>query len=75
MKEDTTEPWVLPHFKACHGPCEQGRKPCPCPMACEEPTSDDGVEALGLIVMALLVIVFFAILGLGAVVGFVFRGA
>jgi hypothetical protein len=22
-------------MSACYGPCQQGRKPCPCPQACE----------------------------------------
>ncbi len=24
-------------YSACSGPCEQGRKPCPCPESCQEP--------------------------------------
>ena len=32
---DGTEPDVLPHYSRCTGPCDQGRKPCPCPVACE----------------------------------------
>lgn len=31
--------------EGCHGPCDQGRKPCPCPHACfveaEEPPEHD----------------------------------
>jgi hypothetical protein len=25
---------------ACSGPCEQGRRPCPCPDSCQEPERD-----------------------------------
>jgi hypothetical protein len=32
----------------CTGPCEQGKKDCPCPYACEQ--EDDGVEAVGAMV-------------------------
>lgn len=69
--KDETEPWVLPHFNTCHGPCEQGRKPCPCPMACEEPSKDDGVDSLGLLMVG--VVMLFAIIGVGAVIGFLWR--
>lgn len=24
------EPWHLPHFQGCAGPCDQGRRPCTC---------------------------------------------
>lgn len=30
-----TEPDVLPHYSRCTGPCDQGRKLCPCPTACQ----------------------------------------
>lgn len=65
---DGTEPTSLPHFSICHGPCDQGRKPCPCPIACEmeAPNSDElGVfEFLGKAVIIVL-----ALIGLGVVVG------
>lgn len=50
----------------CNGPCNQGDKPCPCPMACEQPSSDElGVfEVLGKFVVGVL-----AMIGLGALVG------
>lgn len=25
----------------CNGPCDQGRRACPCPMACQEPEPFD----------------------------------
>ena len=33
--DDGTEPTILPHYSRCTGPCDQGRKPCPCPISCE----------------------------------------
>lgn len=30
----------MDHFE-CHGPCKQGRLPCPTPEACERPDPDD----------------------------------
>lgn len=64
---DGTEPDVLPHWKECHGPCQQGRAPCPCPQACERVSADelDVFEALGR-----AVIWAFAFVGLGAVVAY-----
>lgn len=54
---DGTEPTVMPHMH-CHGPCEQGRKPCPAPHACERVDTDgDGLEVLG--GAAIVVIVLF----------------
>ena len=44
--DDGTEPTVL----RCHGPCEQGRKPCPVPAACEAGV-DDAPESLGRLVV------------------------
>jgi hypothetical protein len=40
---------TLPH---CAGPCDQGRKLCPCPEACESAAPDDGAldAASGIIV-------------------------
>lgn len=69
MKSDETEPWVLPHFKACHGPCEQGRLPCPCPMACEE--AEESISPAWSIVVGIVVV--FAVIGFGAVVGLYWR--
>lgn len=30
-----TEPDILPHYSRCAGPCDQGRKVCPCPSRCQ----------------------------------------
>lgn len=60
---DGTEPDVLPHYSRCTGPCDQGRKKCPCPAACEA-QDDDGVEAIGL--LACLGIAVIGIVGLVA---------
>lgn len=66
--QDGTEPTVLPHYMTCHGPCDQGRNPCPCPVACEmeAPNSDElGVfEFLGKAVIIVL-----ALIGMSVVVG------
>lgn len=57
---DGTEPDVLPHWKECHGPCQQGRTPCPCPVACERPHESEGsFRLLGrafIVVMLLLAV-------------------
>lgn len=58
---DGTEPTIMPHMH-CHGPCEQGRKPCPAPAACERvDTESDGLNALGAAVVV-VVILFAAVL-------------
>ena len=50
---DGTEPTILPHVRCCTGPCDQGRKPCPAPDACEL-RNDDDLEMLGRIVLAII---------------------
>lgn len=51
---DGTEPTIMPHMH-CNGPCEQGRKPCPAPEACERvDVESDGLETLGAIVLLIL---------------------
>jgi hypothetical protein len=63
---DGTEPTSLPHYTFCNGPCDQGRKACPCPVACErEDPSMSGFEILGK-----LVIVVLALVGAGVIVGY-----
>ena len=51
---DGTEPTIMPHIH-CSGPCNQGRKPCPAPAACER-VDVDGAEGeyLGAIVLAVI---------------------
>lgn len=51
-------------MKHCTGPCEQGDKPCPCPMACESPEEFNGLELIGSAVIWLL-----AIIGAGVLIG------
>lgn len=46
----------------CHGPCEQGRRACPCPQACYQPEEDDRMDVVVLAV--LLTWVLIVILGL-----------
>ena len=63
---DGTEPDVLPHYSRCSGPCDQGRKKCPCPVACEMEAPEDfnALEILGKFVVGVL-----ALIGLGVLVG------
>ncbi len=50
------EPDVLPCW-SCHGPCEQGRLPCPTPEACELPPKHDIVRVvLGDLVVSILLL-------------------
>ena len=44
--DDGTEPTVM----RCTGPCDQGDKPCPCPLACEA-REDDAPVGIGSIVL------------------------
>jgi hypothetical protein len=39
---------------SCTGPCNQGRKPCPCPEACGNPTYDGSMELLGMLMIYLM---------------------
>lgn len=52
--DDGTEPTILPHF--CCGPCNQGRKPCPTPWACQQPEADYHRDAVDRVVEVVLVI-------------------
>ena len=61
---DGTEPDVLPHYASCHGPCDQGRKKCPCPAACEAP---DELSILGIFVKFIVGVL--AMIGFGVLVG------
>ena len=55
---DGTEPTVL----RCHGPCDQGRKPCPCPAACEAREDEEQVDLVFLwAVVAILTVTIIAI--------------
>lgn len=61
-----TEPDVLPHWE-CHGPCHQGRAPCPTPEACERPDhTEDTFRLLGqaflAVVLAGIVVVLLGVL-------------
>lgn len=55
------------NYPHCTGPCQQGDKPCPCPLACEREDSVTDISILGLLVR--LVIITLAFVGLGAIVG------
>lgn len=61
--DDGTEPTILPHMRCCGGPCNQGRKPCPAPDACElqEPQDKQLVLVAVVVVVATLVILLAAI--------------
>jgi hypothetical protein len=39
---------------SCTGPCEQGRKTCPTPEACQRPDHDGGMELLGMLMIYLM---------------------
>lgn len=58
--DDGTEPTILPHYGRCNGPCDQGRKNCPTPEACELAadidSKSDGLEAAGLLALAIAVV-------------------
>lgn len=52
-------------MNACNGPCEQGRRPCPCPAACglEEPPEHDPLRVVFIdAVIAAIVIVAIAVI-------------
>lgn len=54
----------------CTGPCDQGRKPCPCPSACglEEPPEHDMMRViLGDLVIAVALVAVVAVVVLLAV--------
>ena len=54
----------------CNGPCDQGRKPCPCPSACglEEPPEHDMMRViLGDLVIAVALVAVVAVVVLLAV--------
>lgn len=51
-----TEPDVLPHWE-CHGPCHQGRLPCPTPHACERPENDNPYRLSTIFLAAVCVII------------------
>ena len=54
----------------CNGPCNQGRKPCPCPSACglEEPPEHDMLKVvMGDLVIAVALVAVVAVVVLIAV--------
>lgn len=56
-------------MKQCNGPCEQGRKPCPTPWACEveEPEHDMLRVVLFDVIVALMVLACVAMIVWGVV--------
>ena len=52
------------NYPHCTGPCHQGDKECPCPMACESPEDFNALETLGK-----LIIWFLALVGAGVLFG------
>lgn len=49
--------------KHCHGPCEQGRKPCPTPDACElQEVEDEHLMLATVIVVVATLIILLAVL-------------
>jgi hypothetical protein len=60
-------PSILPeHSVSCHGPCQQGRLPCPTPAACEQPEPDLVRVVLNDAVIAVLVLALIGALVLAA---------
>ena len=54
----------------CNGPCDQGRRPCPCPAACglEEPPEHDMLKVvMGDLVIAVALVAVVAVVVLVAV--------
>lgn len=53
-------------MKHCTGPCEQGKKPCPCPMSCEMAMDESTFRLLGqaflAVVLAAAIVVLLAVL-------------
>jgi hypothetical protein len=71
MKPEDRPPYyrVLPHYEKsrCHGPCDQGRLPCPTPDACELHLQDEETwAALGRVAAVLVAAVVLAVLLLAA---------
>ena len=59
-----TEPDVLfPHYPRCTGPCDQGRKLCPCPTACQaaEDVHDEQAELRLITRMVVAIIIILCI--------------
>ena len=40
----------------CNGPCEQGKKQCPCPNSCQSPSEDMAMEDLGRFVFTVVAV-------------------
>lgn len=56
---------------SCSGPCQQGKKPCPCPQSCQTP--DDEVPSNGLFYFFVAVILVWvvAVVVVPAVAGYI----
>ena len=57
-------------MNGCNGPCDQGRKPCPCPSACglEEPPEHDMLRVvLGDLMIAVMILACVAMIVWGVV--------
>lgn len=56
-------------MKSCHGPCEQGRRECPTPWACEveEPDNSSYRAVLKDCVIAVILVAVIAAIVLGVV--------
>lgn len=64
MKRTTGTDWESEHmgtFSGCSGPCNQGRRLCPCPEACRSTEATPEGQRLGLLLLmvsALCVLAF-----------------
>lgn len=49
-------------MKVCNGPCQQGRKACPCPIACEQEDTSQSKKFIGRVVLVYIAIVLLGII-------------
>ncbi len=49
-------------MKHCTGPCDQGRKPCPCPISCETELGESTFRLLGQAFLAVILAAAFVVL-------------
>lgn len=68
---DGTEPTILPHYSVCGGSCNQGREPCPHPLACQVPLTEDEEPDFhrGERLVLACIVVGVGLVALGAVLG------
>ena len=50
--------------KHCHGPCQQGRKPCPAPEACELQEVEEEQVVLVMVIVAVATMIIVLVAGI-----------